>query len=90
MPQRHRKIRRAIAASMPVCQQQDVAMTIRNLDKAFHPRSVAIIGASQRAGSVGQVVLRNIIAAGFGGVAVLALLLQLRKSRLLWSDSDNA
>jgi MFS family permease len=30
------------------------------------------------------------IAAGFGGVAVLALLLQLRKTKRLWSDSDNA
>ena len=30
------------------------------------------------------------IAAGFGGVAVLALLLQLRKIKLLWSDSNSA
>jgi MFS family permease len=30
------------------------------------------------------------IAGGFGGVAVLALLLQLRKTKRLWSDSDNA
>ncbi len=30
------------------------------------------------------------IAAGFGGIAVLALLLQLRKIKLLWSDSNSA
>ena len=30
------------------------------------------------------------IAAGFGGIAVLALLLQLRKTKLLWSDSNSA
>lgn len=42
-------------------------MTIRNLDKAFNPGSLAVIGGSQRAGSVGQVVLANILAAGFAG-----------------------
>ena len=30
------------------------------------------------------------IAAGFGGIAVLALLLQLRKTKILWSDSNSA
>ena len=30
------------------------------------------------------------IAAGFGGIAVLSLLLQLRKIKLLWSDSNSA
>ena len=42
-------------------------MTIRNLDLTFRPRSVAVIGASARAGSVGAVVLRNILAGGFAG-----------------------
>ena len=42
-------------------------MTIRNLEHAVHPKSVAVIGASAREGSVGQVVMNNIIAAGFEG-----------------------
>jgi acetyltransferase len=42
-------------------------MTIRNLDALLHPRSVAVIGASGRPGSVGQVVLTNILSGGFSG-----------------------
>ena len=42
-------------------------MTIRNLERAAHPKSVAVIGASTREGSLGQVVMNNIIAAGFEG-----------------------
>lgn len=42
-------------------------MTIRNLDCAISPRSVAVIGASARAGSVGRVVFDNIVDGGFEG-----------------------
>lgn len=35
-------------------------MTIRNLDRIFAPRSVAVIGASARPGSVGHSVLQNL------------------------------
>lgn len=42
-------------------------MTIRNLEHAVRPKSVAVIGASAREGSVGQVVMNNIVAAGFEG-----------------------
>lgn len=42
-------------------------MTIRNLDKMFAPRSIALIGASAREGTVGQVVLKNLTGAGFAG-----------------------
>ena len=42
-------------------------MTIRNLDKMFAPRSIALIGASMRAGSVGNVVLKNLTGGGYGG-----------------------
>ncbi len=42
-------------------------MTIRNLEPSFRPRSVALVGASARQGSVGAVVLANVIAAGFRG-----------------------
>lgn len=42
-------------------------MTIRNLNHAFEPRSVAVIGASCKDGSVGSVVLGNILRGGFEG-----------------------
>ncbi len=42
-------------------------MTIRNLDALFKPRSIAIIGASRRPGSVGAVLARNLFRGGFDG-----------------------
>lgn len=42
-------------------------MTIRNLEFAVRPRSVAVVGASIRDGSVGKVVLDNIVDGGFEG-----------------------
>jgi len=42
-------------------------MTIRNLEFAARPRSVAVVGASERVGSVGRVVLDNIVSGGFAG-----------------------
>ncbi len=46
-------------------------MSVRNLDKLFKPRSVALIGATDRKGSVGAVVLRNLRRAGFRGELLL-------------------
>jgi acetyltransferase len=46
-------------------------MSIRNLDKLFRPRSVALIGATDRVGAVGTVVLRNLRRAGFAGELML-------------------
>jgi len=42
-------------------------MTIRNLDVLLRPKSVALIGASERSGSVGQVILSNLVASKFDG-----------------------
>src|SRR4051794_33813263 len=42
-------------------------MTIRNLDHLFRPRSVAVIGASDKPHSIGAIVLRNLQEAGFSG-----------------------
>lgn len=42
-------------------------MSILNLDKAFQPASIAVIGASARADSVGQKLFSNILEAGFEG-----------------------
>lgn len=42
-------------------------MTIRNLDALFEPRSLVLIGASERAGAIGATVARNLLSGGFAG-----------------------
>lgn len=42
-------------------------MTVRNLDALFHPAAIALIGASNRPGSVGQVLAKNLLESGFAG-----------------------
>jgi acetyltransferase len=42
-------------------------MTTRNLDALFDPQAIALIGASNRPGSLGQVLARNLMGAGFQG-----------------------
>ena len=42
-------------------------MTTRNFDALFAPRSVALIGASNQPGSLGAVLARNLLGAGFQG-----------------------
>ena len=45
-------------------------MSIRNLDKMFRPQSVAVIGASDKAKSVGAALMTNLLHAGFRGPIV--------------------
>ncbi len=42
-------------------------MTIRNFDALLKPRSVALIGASTRPGSVGLITAQNLLSGGFSG-----------------------
>ncbi|MFU8816144.1 MAG: GNAT family N-acetyltransferase [Pseudomonadales bacterium] len=42
-------------------------MSIRNLEFLFEPKSIAMIGASKRPGSVGSVIARNLFGSGFDG-----------------------
>lgn len=42
-------------------------MSIRNLDRMFAPRTVAVIGASSRAKAIGHLALANMRAGGFAG-----------------------
>jgi len=46
-------------------------MTIRNLEHVLAPRSVAVIGASTQAGSVGRVLTDNVLGGGFAGPVYL-------------------
>ena len=39
----------------------------RPLDTIFHPKSVALIGASEKPGSVGRTILWNLLSSPFGG-----------------------
>src|SRR5437667_10978997 len=41
---------------------------IHSLDPFFHPTSIAVIGASISAGSVGSILMHNLLANPFGGV----------------------
>ncbi|MEM9419353.1 MAG: bifunctional acetate--CoA ligase family protein/GNAT family N-acetyltransferase [Planctomycetota bacterium] len=43
-------------------------MSVRNLDRVFNPKRVAIVGASDNTSSVGYAVLNNMIGGGFQGV----------------------
>jgi acetyltransferase len=42
-------------------------MSVRNLRQLFSPKSVALVGATERPGSVGATVLRNLQESGFKG-----------------------
>ncbi|WP_182866463.1 bifunctional acetate--CoA ligase family protein/GNAT family N-acetyltransferase [Rhodopirellula sp. JC639] len=42
-------------------------MPIRNLDTIFAPKSIVVVGASERRGSAGRIVLENLLSGGFVG-----------------------
>ncbi|MCB1379357.1 MAG: acetate--CoA ligase family protein [Alphaproteobacteria bacterium] len=46
-------------------------MSIRNLKFLFAPRSIALVGASEKPGTVGQVLAQNLLAGGFKGEVTL-------------------
>jgi len=39
-------------------------MSVENLDKIFQPNSIAVVGASEREGSVGVAIMRNFLERG--------------------------
>ena len=48
-------------------------MSIENLDKIFQPKSIAVVGASERKGSVGAALMHNLIERGFSGEIMMPL-----------------
>jgi acetyltransferase len=42
-------------------------MSVENLDRLFKPNSIAVVGASERKGSIGAALMRNLIERGFPG-----------------------
>ena len=62
------KVRRSAPSDGPAHHHpESSAVTIRNLDHLLSPRSIALIGASDRVGSVGAVLTRNLGKGGFAG-----------------------
>jgi acyl-CoA synthetase (NDP forming)/RimJ/RimL family protein N-acetyltransferase len=55
------------AASVAAMHERERRNTIESVRKLLAPRSVAVVGASRRRGTVGQVLLRNILAGPFTG-----------------------
>jgi acetyltransferase len=58
--------------STPPTTQTDASLDVLHyqhnpLDAIFHPKSVAVIGATEKAGSVGRTILWNLISNTFGG-----------------------
>ena len=54
-----------IDSTIKIQRKRDI--TRRDLDVFFQPRSVAVIGATDRKGHVGRTVLWNLISSPFGG-----------------------
>ena len=46
-------------------------MTTRNLDALFAPKAITLLGASNRPGSVGAVIARNLMSGGFAGSVMM-------------------
>lgn len=57
----------AASAERPDAAHDIFRSTRRPLDAIFDPKHVAVIGATDRAGSVGRAILMNLIATPFGG-----------------------
>lgn len=42
-------------------------MNVINLDRIFHPKAIAVVGASETRGSIGAALMRNLIQGGYAG-----------------------
>ena len=42
-------------------------VSVINLDKVFQPRSITVVGASEKPGSIGNALMRNLVERGFSG-----------------------
>jgi acetyl coenzyme A synthetase (ADP forming)-like protein len=49
-------------------ERRELAATLASLRSILNPRSVAVIGASRRAGTIGQLIFQSILQNGFSGV----------------------
>lgn len=70
--------------------KQEDAMTIRNLSHLFQPTSIALIGASDRAGTLGRAVLDNVLADGFEGPVHVVNPHRCERAGISWAASISA
>jgi acetyl coenzyme A synthetase (ADP forming)-like protein len=59
---------REVAAYVASADARRHVAAAASLDPVFHPRSVAVVGASRRPGTIGHELFRNLLNGGFGGV----------------------
>lgn len=59
-------------------------MTVGNLSPLLHARSIAIIGGSNRQGSLGAIVLGNVMAGGFAGPVYVVNPHRVERSGAVW------
>jgi acetyltransferase len=65
-------------------------MTIRNLSALLHPKSIALVGASGHAGTLGAIVLDNVLARGFSGPVHAVNPHRFDRSGVQWAPSVSA
>lgn len=65
-------------------------MTIRNLDALLQPESVVVVGGSDRAETVGGMVVANLLAGGFGGRVHIVNPRRVEVPGALWSETIEA
>jgi len=65
-------------------------MSVRHLETLFHLRSIAVIGGSNRAGSLGEHVLSNIVDGGFEGVLFAVNPKRVELDKTWWVHSIDA
>jgi acetyl coenzyme A synthetase (ADP forming)-like protein len=59
----------ATSAYRELVDQRDHIGVVASLEPFFHPKSIAVIGASARRGTIGGELYRNVLAGGFAGAA---------------------
>ncbi|AMK26263.1 bifunctional acetate--CoA ligase family protein/GNAT family N-acetyltransferase [Sphingobium sp. TKS] len=62
-------------------------MTIRNLSPLLHARSIVLVGGSDREGTVGALVLDNLLAGGFDGEVYVVNPHPVARSGAIWFDA---
>ena len=65
----------------------EVTMSLHNLSKLLSPGSVVVVGGSDRPGSVGQVVVSNLLVGAFPGVLHVVNPRRVTITGVLWSPS---
>jgi acetyl coenzyme A synthetase (ADP forming)-like protein len=57
----------ATAASVEASDERDRTAAVRSIARVLEPRSIAVVGASTRAGTIGHEIFRNLLTGGFEG-----------------------